>query len=1518
MFFFSLSSSYENSVQGAEQGPLSTWVQRALNSLNMSFVRQHIEFLSSLKTRATGYPGNREAANYIASRFLEYGLENVSLVPVEVITFVDHGSRLEFPSLGITVPLYAMWPNFVATCTTPPGGLVGPLVYAGSGYLEDFDGKPIDGSIVILDYDTDVRWLNAVKLGAKAVIFIGPSYLTSPAGDRFVKFLSRTPMNFPRFYADETTASILLKHLGEEARITSLQTWDKVVTWNVMGLIRGTMESPPDEMWPGYPTVRPGYVKNLYNDVIILSSYYDSYSDAPALAPGAQESCGVSGLLELARILAQMKPKNTVLFIAFGAHHQSLEGAIEFFREYIWPAEDINKVPFGHRLRWWFNFDMTTGTNVTYFTMVPGTQAAVGYGGLDWSTYRHPGLLFRELNEKLGRPKNLYWMTSGFDYSGTPWIYPSEHLYVLPDKGFAYDTDLTQQLGTPLGYTFTTAWDPRPFFITPFDTIDKVNFENLEVQLRFAYACVLKFLDDYKELMDTWYPPDPTKPPSPFNQYERRYEKGVTLGAHWCSLKGIVATWSDEKAFWIPVKPIGNDTITLVSIDYMSVQNIRYSWRWNRRWTIAKEDGSFIFVGAYSNEYYRAEGKMYLSAWIINQTDGRILYMPDLGRHRYAEEIVTIRPGIDPMVGDIGFVTVFPASRIITLDFGSPGSLSTPQSELGAWIVPDVAILRTDTHTPVESYGVWQESGYGIATFGIPAGINVEIYAAVAGARYPFILLINSTPERPLGEGYRFALGEQLILKNPTLNYAENFYWVSKRRLVAYLPGSAIFQRLEELETIIESSKKSLEDLKYTESFAQSAKAWSLGHELYTTVRSAIEDSTFVVPFLAAFLLPFAFLFERLVFTASGLKRIFSIIGVFAATLLFLYLFHPGFQLAASPPMVVLGFSVLILAFPVVLIVFSKAMATIESLRVRFMGRHEAEISRSSELLSSFSIGVQNMKKRKLRTTLTFTAIIFLIIGIVAFTSISSLRMAQVMAAPGGTPVYEGIYIRRDHWGRPGATGNTWRISDGVIDYLTGRFGDEAFIAPRAWKYTLYREIINPYSYDKPVAFLVWYKGNYVPAPVMLGLTPAEKEITQADKMLVAGRWFEPGDHHACILSEYQASKLGIKEVGVEVIIEGVPFHVIGIVKNDFAHLKDLDGEAITPIVLDWPEERPNPFNEHDPIEYIIILNYDDVIALGGYTASISIKPKDPEKLPMMAEEIGYMFSELQVYANLDERVFLVGTRFQMTVFGLNFQLVPLTLAMLSILNIMLGSVYERRREIQTYSTIGLSPLHVSTMFLTEALVFAIIGAILGYLLSVAFISFASSIGLAGVQQNYSSNFVIITILASMGVTMLSVLYPLRVCSRMVTPSLERVWKIPTNPVGNRWNIPLPFIASTEEEAKGMIGFIYEFLHGHLGLDAPIFSVSDIALQKGPEPGIICRTRLFPYDLGISQETRIVALSLENRWQIHILLNREMGPDSDWRRLNRNFINAIREQLLLWRTVKEEEKIKYIKMLEGD
>ncbi|HIM57525.1 MAG TPA: hypothetical protein EYM39_12560, partial [Candidatus Latescibacteria bacterium] len=115
-------------------------------------VKATLTRFGSLPSRVPGYPGSETAARYVRARFEAIGLERVAVDTFEVTVPVDKGGVLSVEDSGERMPIHALWPNKVRTSTTPPEGIRGPLIDGGHGDLAEFEGKVMDGSVVLMGF----------------------------------------------------------------------------------------------------------------------------------------------------------------------------------------------------------------------------------------------------------------------------------------------------------------------------------------------------------------------------------------------------------------------------------------------------------------------------------------------------------------------------------------------------------------------------------------------------------------------------------------------------------------------------------------------------------------------------------------------------------------------------------------------------------------------------------------------------------------------------------------------------------------------------------------------------------------------------------------------------------------------------------------------------------------------------------------------------------------------------------------------------------------------------------------------------------------------------------------------------------------------------------------------------------------------------------------------------------------------------------------------------------------------
>ncbi|MBW1993158.1 MAG: ABC transporter permease, partial [Deltaproteobacteria bacterium] len=253
-------------------------------------------------------------------------------------------------------------------------------------------------------------------------------------------------------------------------------------------------------------------------------------------------------------------------------------------------------------------------------------------------------------------------------------------------------------------------------------------------------------------------------------------------------------------------------------------------------------------------------------------------------------------------------------------------------------------------------------------------------------------------------------------------------------------------------------------------------------------------------------------------------------------------------------------------------------------------------------------------------------------------------------------------------------------------------------------------------------------------------------------------------------------------------------------------------------------------------------------------------------------------------------------------------------------------------------TSVGLAPSHVSFLFIAEALAFAVISVVLGYLLAQTTASlFAGTALWSGITVNYSSMAGVAAMVLVILVVLISVLYPSRVAAEIAIPDVNRSWKLP-EPKNNMLELTLPFLMKFAEH-KSIGGYLLEYFQGHQDVSHGIFATGEIHLsfvcptlkETGSEQRACdstcskeaclrfnSRVWLAPFDFGIMQQVEIEfcpASEEKGYYEIKILLIRESGEANAWLRINKGFLNAIRKQLLIWRSLDNESRIEYEKLL---
>jgi hypothetical protein len=267
---------------------------------------------------------------------------------------------------------------------------------------------------------------------------------------------------------------------------------------------------------------------------------------------------------------------------------------------------------------------------------------------------------------------------------------------------------------------------------------------------------------------------------------------------------------------------------------------------------------------------------------------------------------------------------------------------------------------------------------------------------------------------------------------------------------------------------------------------------------------------------------------------------------------------------------------------------------------------------------------------------------------------------------------------------------------------------------------------------------------------------------------------------------------------------------------------------------------------------------------------------------------------------------------------GLIDLLIPLLIAGLTVLNTMKGSVYERQGEIFVYNAVGIAPRYVFFMFIAEAFVYAVVGSVLGYLLSQGTGRVLSMLDLTGgLNMTYTSLATIYASLTIAGAVFLSTYYPAKSAMEIAAPAEESGWSLP-EPDGDELKFDLPFNFNTHGRIAILVFFDRYLRDNGEGSAGRFFAgVPHIGVREGVDeesagyvPVIQTTIWLKPFDLAVCQRMTIsMPPDRETgQYKAEVLLERISGTREAWVRLNAGFVALIRRHFLHWRAVSDEER----------
>jgi len=1498
-----LSSPYESS---------SVQYEKVLGEFNLDNVKEHVKALSSFNTRVTGYEGYYKATEYIVEHLRKYA--QVYLHEYEIVVPIDKGSYLKVETTNETIRIYPLWPNLVETSPVPKGEIEDlKLVYVADGDLSSLS-VDVNNTVVLIEFNSGYNWVKLAALGVRAFIFIQPYETTS------YEALSKQlliPLKVPRFYILREDAIHLRRLLlqGEvRVSLTSSFRFETKKVYNIIGVLRGVEK---------------------VNETIVLGTHYDTWSIVPSVAPGAEDAIGAAFLLELARVLNKTGTYRSVCFLFVSGHWEGLAGSREFVESLFFKNET-----FGLRPYLVMFFDISSGSDKlgifyggNFYGRGVWRTGAYGGGGIERYMTGWLDTFITDIAKtiakklKLTKVEEKAFIEKFMEKFDMTSLSDTSYLDTIPYRAF-FDVEPFTMATFGLTFQIHTIYDIRPRVLTPLDLPKFIKWNNVREQLVIAaslgYGLVVD--ENLPKVFPSWEP----------LESERR-ERVFYVARGFVKLIGQVV----KHNFTAPgfYDPVPNALVLIVKPENMYLPFL---------YIIARANNSGIFVvNGLMPSLEAARGTYLVKAYVMNEEKGGVIYAPDMGPYgagKYSNIIVTNEPikGLLKPVPTVVFKTSqvvlynvkFPLASTPTAYFNvmfepaevlhPPGALG-PYTALGGPIGMTVGGAATIMFTRCNVYesGIGTEPWYYGWDYDVMS--NIMIVYIQKGKPYDIVL----RGQTPLGTEETFLVlqgvlsrkvGEIKVVPFTELRIVENLYKLNKERLNVLksyrvaLP--IIVEEFSKGEEYLKKAKEALSEGKYSEYAGYIYLSWAYMTKTYTKLINNFYSAGTSAVFLMALIIPFAFLVERLIFEERRVRRRLTIILIITVSAYaIMYTLHPGFYIVANAVITVLGYSVLILSLPIVFLIITSGLEIARAIQLKEKGMHIFERTRVETLITTFALGASNMRRRRLRTILSLISIILVVFALTSLTSLTYIVKPTWQEYSEGVPTYTGILIKSPILSP---------ISETTIRVIETLTEGKAIISKRIFYYpaSMIPGISEP-------ATLAFYNNKSYEVYAILALPPEEEKVSKITSYCAyPGTFFTEESRFAVIISDRMARELlGVEDLsdalGKKINIMGWNLTVVNVFREEglIKYLKDLDGTPVVPIdTMSYVE-----YNRIVPLSKIVIVPASLVEGMpGANTRSLAVRIEDENLIQKVTEELVRIYSDTIVYASVKNKVYMM-TRVELeVVMGLESALVPLILASLILLNAMLGSIYERTREIGIYSSLGLSPAFVSFMFLAELLIYAIVGSLIGYLTGIVWGGTLTLLNLMpeGVVLNYSSSFIVVSMGLLILATISASIYPLSKSAKLVTPSIERKWKIRTKPVGTRWSIPLP-VKIDPNEIYGIMLYIKEFFDMNRVPATGNFYVDRLAeIKEGVSKDlevkeVVTQTYLPPWGSGLKQEVRVQFVrkkGLEKaQYDVLVQLNLLQGARETWIRSNYRFVNELRKQLILWRSLRTEDRLTYLK-----
>jgi len=582
------------------------------------------------------------------------------------------------------------------------------------------------------------------------------------------------------------------------------------------------------------------------------------------------------------------------------------------------------------------------------------------------------------------------------------------------------------------------------------------------------------------------------------------------------------------------------------------------------------------------------------------------------------------------------------------------------------------------------------------------------------------------------------------------------------------------FYVAEERRTLFKAQSKvseaqdRLNAKEYIECWSDLRVAYGEAEGVSKTLKKMRLISTSNAVYLPAILAIFSVILAFFAFE-NNRKKLISSIFFYLAFLISLYFIYPGSRLIIEQNLL-LFFGTAVLSIFASLVVVFFVPPKWGGLEI------EGRVTLKSFAPIIFSMAKRQIKRRKLRGFFTITSVIILVLAFTSLTSFGSvygITKEKVGTIP---TAVDGILLKRPSNETP----------------FTPLSPDELRILPNLLKIENTSPKVENLPNINPIAKIMTAANRNMTIYGILGVSPNETRFTHLDEIVKTGEYPNNGED-AMLISAEARGKLGLslnERVQFYVYGSSIPianFTIKGFFDDqEYAQVVDLDGRPFGPLRVVGNETAMCNGTDVAIMNWEVALELQrkaDALPTGAPQLAVLSRvvfqlPKT-ENIDEATRALTFVYA-YDVYVSDNGRVTRHYLGFYYEAKGVAEILIPLTMVGLNVGAVMLNAVYERRREMEVMTVIGLNPVHLAFLFIAETIVIGMVAGGLGYLFGLGFYRIMSLFGQSLMVREklewwWSAIGFILAIVASV----LSAARPAMIAVRKYTPAMIRKIKLP-------------------------------------------------------------------------------------------------------------------------------------------